>query len=867
MGAGNLGTLFVRLAADSTSMTAGFNLATSTAEASCAKIITAVTKMASAVAGAFAVAGVVSLREYAKWDQSFANVEKTVQGSTRELNIMAQALRDMAKELPFNVNELNKTAAAAGQLGIKKENILSFTKVMEEMGISTDLSADNASQAMARFANATGMAQTQFDRLGSTLFALDKATATSASQIMEMAMRIAGAGTTVGMTEAQILSFSASLSSVGVRAERGGTAISDVMERIHTAVNSANSDLAVFARVSGSSAEEFTKSYAGDAKGAIISFIGGLKGMFDAGKNVYPVLEKLRLDGDRMKDVLSRSFQASQLLNGQMALGETAWKKNTDLAEGAAKFYATYNSQMTILIGNLRDIAIQVGSNLAPALIDLSKFFVDELKASGAWGDGLKDFMTNIFTPAVISAVGLIGDSIQSINKQLSLWKTIFLTVADVWVDMISAMAKATELVLSPVLQAMIDQLNLTIKGINLVTGSHIPPLQFDAGSVLDDLESIQEGLDKMTDKALDDFDEIINAKPFSKKLAEDYDAFVEHVNKKPVWFNKPGIEEGPSRAIESVKRQLTQAEIHRNQAEAFIERTEVPGYKYEKDATRLGGEEGKIRKRYTGLGIPGLENRDETMMQDIGIEKERAKIMMADLEKASKSRYDLEEKNQKKLLELHEAYGKRLRQLQLAQSALILGTASKMFGDLASIAETWGGRQSGMYMAMFTASKAFAIAEATVHIMAGIAKAADNIFPYNLAAMAEVVAATASIVNNISAVTLQLSGRNDTSASARAMGGPVSAGSMYMVGEKGPELFSPSQYGSIIPNHALGTTINVHNHTDGHAEVRERNEGGKKVIDVIVRRVKNEIGSEIQDGTGNVTKSLERTFGLRRGK
>jgi tape measure domain-containing protein len=38
-----------------------------------------------------------------------------------------------------------------------------------------------------------------------------------------------------------------------------------------------------------------------------------------------------------------------------------------------------------------------------------------------------------------------------------------------------------------------------------------------------------------------------------------------------------------------------------------------------------------------------------------------------------------------------------------------------------------------------------------------------------------------------------------------RAIGGPVTAGSPYLVGERGPELFMPSRGGSIIPNNALG--------------------------------------------------------------
>jgi len=38
-----------------------------------------------------------------------------------------------------------------------------------------------------------------------------------------------------------------------------------------------------------------------------------------------------------------------------------------------------------------------------------------------------------------------------------------------------------------------------------------------------------------------------------------------------------------------------------------------------------------------------------------------------------------------------------------------------------------------------------------------------------------------------------------------RAAGGPVSGGTTYMVGERGPELFTPSSSGTIIPNHRLG--------------------------------------------------------------
>jgi phage-related minor tail protein len=52
-----------------------------------------------------------------------------------------------------------------------------------------------------------------------------------------------------------------------------------------------------------------------------------------------------------------------------------------------------------------------------------------------------------------------------------------------------------------------------------------------------------------------------------------------------------------------------------------------------------------------------------------------------------------------------------------------------------------------------------------------------------------------------------------DSSPKERAAGGPVASGSTYLVGEKGPELFSPKSSGNITPNNKLdggGTVVNV---------------------------------------------------------
>ena len=68
-----------------------------------------------------------------------------------------------------------------------------------------------------------------------------------------------------------------------------------------------------------------------------------------------------------------------------------------------------------------------------------------------------------------------------------------------------------------------------------------------------------------------------------------------------------------------------------------------------------------------------------------------------------------------------------------------------------------------------------------------------------------------------------------------RANGGPVSGGSPYMVGERGPELFVPSNSGTVVPNNALGGNVSiVVNVTEGQTDARggdgQANQLGKSI-------------------------------------
>jgi TP901 family phage tail tape measure protein len=310
---------------------------------------------------------VASTKAAISFEDSFAGVRKTVDATDAELNKLALDFRALSKEIPIPVNEINKIGEAAGQLGVKNKDILLFTRVMADLGATTNLTSEQAADGFARFANIiNNQAGPQFDRLGATVVDLGNKSAATESQILEMALRVAGAGKQIGLTEAQILSFSTALSSVGLDAEAGGSAISRTFVDIAQAVAKGGRDLETFAKVSGMSAGEFKKAFQTDAAGAITTFINGLGEVQKQGGNTFGVLEALGITEIRQRDALLRLAGAGDLLNQTLKTGDAAWASNSALTEEARKRYETTASQLTILWNRIKDIGITLGGLILP---------------------------------------------------------------------------------------------------------------------------------------------------------------------------------------------------------------------------------------------------------------------------------------------------------------------------------------------------------------------------------------------------------------------------------------------------------------------------------------------------------------------
>jgi TP901 family phage tail tape measure protein len=346
----------------------------------------------------------LSVKAAMDWESAWAGVTKTVDGSDAELAKVEEGLRSLTSVLPASHDEIAAVAEAAGQLGIQTPNVVAFTRTMIDLGETTNLSANDAATAIARFTNIMGTSQDEVSNLGSALVGLGNNYATTESEILEMSMRLAGAGKQIGLSEGDVLGLATALSSVGIEAEAGGSAMSKVMIDIASSVEEGGDRLELFAKTAGVSADTFAQKWKSDPAAALSLFVKGLANAESQGTSTLGVLSELGITEVRMRDALLRSASAADQFSGAMSDGNQAFEENNALTLEAAKRYETVESKLAIAGNAVRDAAIDFGEVFLPAVSGAASALTE---FAGFMGD-LPDPVQGIIG-VLTAAVGVIA--------------------------------------------------------------------------------------------------------------------------------------------------------------------------------------------------------------------------------------------------------------------------------------------------------------------------------------------------------------------------------------------------------------------------------------------------------------------------
>lgn len=436
-----------------------------------------------------------------------------------------------------------------------------------------------------------------------------------------------------------------------------------------------------------------------------------------------------------------------------------------------------------------------IGSELSPYLTVLGNDLV-ELAADGdGFGEAVRGAVNGSLT-----ALGYLGNALHAVEIAMKTMRAIAFSVGEAYTAVFAEVINAVTFLADQIAGSF----NLIIKGINLIPGTDDIPLiaSFQEGGYAKGVRAARDEMAKLGAEARKSLVDTVNEPLPSEKIEEwlkkvkeaadqivvnpKVEVEVETDPSKPPAISPPSNSNssGSAAAARDLNNQLEQQEAAyrglidelyplKTAQKEFAEDMKLLGLAeaagevddyadavrrlkevYAEQAQSGGG--GNEAPSFGGLPfeVGGLGGEMDKIIQAQEDLDEWREDQLESLEEFRQANADLNEQWDERELEIAEEFAEKKAALLKARDDVALASAESTAGSLADIAKATAGEQSAAYKAMFVTQKAFAIASSIVAVNEAIARAAaSGPFPYNLAAMASVAAATAGLVSNITSV------------------------------------------------------------------------------------------------------------------
>lgn len=235
------------------------------------------------VGTATAAATVVSVKNAISYESSMADVAKVVDGLkddngelTAQYYEMSDALLELSTRIPMTAEEPAQIAAAAGQSGIARKEIVGFAEDAAKMGVAFDTTADQAGTWMAQWRTAFKMNQKEVTTLADQINYLGNVSGANALHLSGIVTAVGSLGDVGGLSAAQIAAIGDTMASVGVGEDVAATGIAKMITTM-TAGSAATEKQSKVLKKLGIDATALADRMQTDAQGAIIDFMEALQ--------------------------------------------------------------------------------------------------------------------------------------------------------------------------------------------------------------------------------------------------------------------------------------------------------------------------------------------------------------------------------------------------------------------------------------------------------------------------------------------------------------------------------------------------------------------------------------------------------------
>lgn len=311
------------------------------------------------------------ITQNARISDSIANVAKTANASLPEISRLADELE--FRDTRTSLAEQLKIAEIGGQLGLASDELASFTAAVDvlnvalgdqfggDVGILTD-QVGRLRNTLADFK--TNDVAGDILKLGNALNVLEADGLATAANIVEISGRLAGLGTSLGLSADEIIGFAATLDELNVAPERAATAIQKVLAEVARGPE-------VFAQFTDLALPEFTKLVNEDLVGAFTLVLKGINETDQNTTEFIKTLDTLGLDGERAIEVFAKLSNSTDLLTQRIEQSRLELSRTDSLYAEFTKKNATLGAELEKL-GNTV-VNLFTGSGLSSGIASFIK--------------------------------------------------------------------------------------------------------------------------------------------------------------------------------------------------------------------------------------------------------------------------------------------------------------------------------------------------------------------------------------------------------------------------------------------------------------------------------------------------------------
>ena len=372
-------------------------------------------------------------------DAAWRDMRKTVNGTEEDFAHLRDAAIEFSKTHVTTADQILEIEAMGGQLGIVVEDLEAFATTVANLDIATNMESDQIAEDLGKLANILGLSVDDYDNFGDALVRLGNNEAALEGDIMKITTRYAGMGKIVGMSADQILAWATAATATGQKAEAAGSSMLRFVSNMETAVNGAEDDLYMWAKVAGMTGEEFKKAFETDASGAMYRFIEGLAEIQKSGGSVNQMLMELGINNVRDKQLLEgltqqmvNATEENNVLKDSLEMSANAyagqadqWGQGNDAMVEAEKKSEGFSGSIGKLRNTITSLASSAGNSLVPWIDKATSMLGGLQDAYASLPEGTKQAINGI--GAVVTAmgplmmiVGAAGQGLTSFKKNMA---------------------------------------------------------------------------------------------------------------------------------------------------------------------------------------------------------------------------------------------------------------------------------------------------------------------------------------------------------------------------------------------------------------------------------------------------------------